>query len=30
MTKVKVFFDPNFKTDKMSGVLNGKINVIFP
>lgn len=29
-TKVKVFFDPNFKVDKVSGVLNGKINVIFP
>lgn len=30
MSKVKVYFDPNFKVDKVSGVLNGKINVIFP
>lgn len=28
--KVKVLFDPNFKIDKVSGVLNGKINVAFP
>ncbi len=27
---MKVFFDPNSKVDKVSGVLNGKINVIFP
>jgi hypothetical protein len=29
-SKVKVLFDPNFKIDKVSGVLNGKINVAFP
>lgn len=28
--RVKVLFDPNFKVDKLSGVLNGKINVAFP
>ena len=28
-TKIKVQFDPNFKIDKVSGILNGKINVVF-
>jgi hypothetical protein len=28
-SKVKVAFDPNFKVDKTSGLINGKINVIY-
>lgn len=28
-TSVKVQFDPNYKVDKVSGILNGKINVVF-
>ena len=27
--RVRVSFDPNFKIDKTSGVVNGKINVIY-
>jgi hypothetical protein len=28
-TKIKVMFDPNFKVDRVSGIMNGKINVVF-
>lgn len=28
-SKVKVSFDPNFKVDKTSGIVNGKINVVY-
>ena len=27
--KVKVSFDPNFKIDETSGIINGKINVVY-
>lgn len=26
---MKVSFDPNFKIDKISGTINGKINVVY-
>lgn len=26
---MKVSFDPNFKVDKTSGIVNGKINVVY-